>query len=418
MFFKRVDKNKLCNDLCNVLQPQSMQYSNICWKKAKNEFVWDLNGKKYIDFSSTIFVQNFGHSNSRVKKYLKKQINSNLLHSYLYNTVIKEEFLEKLIWKFNHILKSIQPSRAYLFSSGTEAIEATIRLMLLHGQNHNRNIILSFDGSMHGRTMGADLLKGTQSFYEHPNFTSLPFPDTKRNRNFMEDLEKNNIDINKIAGIVIEPYQGWSCEIFNRNYLKQIFEERKKEDFLVCIDEIQSGFFRTGELLCFSDGFGIIPLERYSPDLICLGKAIAGGFPLSAVIGNPNILNLPKEGELSSTHSANPLGCAAGLAIMDELKKFNYKNFWKSKKIFNECLNNIFINNRAIIKKINNLGMVAAVHFETKEIANFVYKFCLQKGLIVVKTGKETIKLAPPLTIKERNLKKGLNILKEVLEVL
>lgn len=378
--------------LLKLYEPLSMQNAlPIVWKKAKNDIVWDTNNKKYIDFTSTIFVQNIGHSNKRVKKYLKKQINNNLLHSYTYATEIKLEYLQELY-------KITGYDKAFLLSSGTEATEAAVKLMRAYTKNKK---IISFKGAMHGRTMAAELMKGS-GIYKHDDFIVLDYPNSK---NINTIIEKIN-NIKNIAGIMIEAYQGWNAETFPCFAIKKIYELAIKKKILICFDEIQSGFGRTGRLFSFFR-------YKIAPDLLCIGKGIGGGFPLSAVLGNKNIMDIPKIGDMSSTHSANPLACAAGLAVLKEINNIIYSyKFLHNVRLFNDLLTNL---DNYLIKKIICNGFVGSLIFKSKKMADKVCKEALKRGLILVNTGRESIKIGPPLTITRKNLIKGFKILKEII---
>ncbi len=391
-----MDQNEILETL-DKYEPKSMQNSlPVVWKKAKNEFVWDANGKKYIDFTSTIFVSNVGHANKRVKKYIKRQLNKNLMHTYTFAHESRAKFLKKLIEMTPKFCE-----KAFLLSSGTETTEAAIKLMRWYT---GKNIIVSFKGAMHGRTMAAELMKGIGS---HKDFVQLDLPNDSSD--FLKDIK--NINANNIAGFMIETYQGWSAKFLPKEYVQKIRFFSKDYDCLMCFDEVQAGFGRTGKL------FGY---EHYNvePDLICFGKAIGGGLPLSGVVGRKEILDIPGTGDMSSTHSANPLCCAAGLAVLEELEdKFifdwgfdiDFRSGVLESKLIEMQLSS------PIIKSINCTGMIAGIIFDNEEIATKVCNKCLDKELILVHTGRESVKIGPPLTISYNNLWKGLLILEGVL---
>ena len=391
-------------DNLNSYEPKSMKnFYPIAWKSAKDDMVIDTDGKKYIDFTSTIFVMNSGHANKRVKKYLKKQIDSDLLHTYTFAHESRAKLLEKLV-----NISPIKDSKAFLLSSGTEATESVVRLMKFHGTkiNKDKKIIISFKGAMHGRTMAAELMKGIG---EHPDFKVLNYPTNQSN--FIYDLKNSNSNIDNVCGIMIETYQGWSAKFMPISYIKEIYDVCKAHNILLCFDEIQSGFGRTGKMFGF---------EHYNviPDLFCIGKAIGGGLPLSGVIGRSDILDIPEAGEMSSTHSANPLSCSAGLAVLDEFEKENIlENIKEKEKIIYDKLTDIIIGFESTnwIKEINHTGMVVGIVFCNKEIATKICKMALDRGLLLVHTGRESIKIGPPLTISNKNLKRGFEIIKDIL---
>lgn len=383
--------------MINNYEPISMQEPwGITWKKAKNDIIIDSNNKKYIDFTSSIFLANVGHSNKRVNKYVKRQINKQLIHSYIYNNEPRKKFIKKLIE-----MTPLFCEKAFLLSSGTEATECAVKLMRMYTEKKK---IISIKGSMHGRTMAAELMKGS-TCYQHKDFIALPYPN--KNSNVYDDLKNNNVALSEIAGFMIETYEGWSARFLPYKYINQIYEYCKNSKTILCFDEIQAGFFRTGLMFGFQH-------YHVVPDLICIGKAIGNGFPLSGVLGRSDILDVPKHGEMSSTHSANPISCIAGLATLEELERINNDDLAIKKDIL--CNKLCQINDNILISKLYHQGMLASVIFKNKQIADDIFKLALDRGVFLVYTGRESIKLGPPLTIKKNNLIKGLTILKEVID--
>jgi len=254
---------------------------------------------------------------------------------------------------------------------------------------------------MHGRTMAASIMKNGLD-YDHEDFIRLPYPS--ENSKFIEDIG----DLSKVAGVMIETYQGWSAKFMPKKYVQEIYNVCQKNGILLCFDEVQSGFYRCGTL------FGYYFYE-VKPDLICIGKAFGGGLPISAVLGRKEILDIPSIGDMSSTHSANPLCCAAALAIVEESLDFNIlKSNIKNQKFVN-LMNEIGNKFKNVINEVVCHGMIGSLIFKDKNIASEVCKKCLEKGLILVHTGRESIKIGPPLVIEEKNLQKGFKIINEVL---
>lgn len=378
----------------------------IIWDKAEGHNVWDKWGNKYIDFSSGIAVTNAGHSNPNIINSAISQLKSKLIHSYTYPTEIRLKFIKQLC-------KTTGFDKAFLLSSGTEATECACKLMRMYGlkKTKTKNVILSFVGAMHGRTMMAEKLKGEtkDNNWAEPwdtNIYHLPFPD--KDNNFIEDLKKTEIynkrGVEDICGIMIESYQGWSAGFYPKQYIQDIMQFAVENDILVCFDEIQGGFGRTGKLFAFEHYF---TEKEYKPDLVCCGKGISSGFPLSAVLGSGGILNIPEIGSMSSTHSANPLVCAVGLANIKEIISILPTLKKKEKLMFD------FLKKKFNTTRVNGNGLVAAVLSPSEEIATKVCLKAMSKGLILIKTGKNSIKIAPPLTITIDALLEGLNILYE-----
>ena len=253
----------------------------VVWDRAEGCRVFDKYGNAWIDFTSTIFVTNAGHANPRIVKALRKVLDQKLLHTYTFAHDVRLNFLKKLI--------DITPAfceKAFLLSAGTEATECAVKLMRMHGQlTDPRKIgIVSFQGSMHGRTMGAEMLKGSAKTsgwigYMDPNIHHLPFPypwnapDGKAGlydwaahfRRDMDALRNAGVDPKNICGFMIESYQGWGAVFYPKAYIQELVRFAREHNILVTFDEIQGGFGRTGKMFVY---------EHYDvePDLLCLGK--------------------------------------------------------------------------------------------------------------------------------------------------
>lgn len=344
--------------------------NNMNWDKAKGSKV-KINGKWFIDFTSSIFSQNFGHNNPfvtfRVLNQLKK-----CTHAYGYNTEIKTKFIDKLkeMTGYKNIL---------LFSTGAEAIEATIKIAL-----NNKYNCIGIKKSMHGRTLGAETLVGKRE-----NVPTIYSIET------IEDLQWLYDD----KAIFIEGYRGYDCKILFDEEIRLLRDKQKKGNLLI-FDEIQSGFHRTREMF-ISKYYGI------EPDILVIGKSLGGGFPLSAVCWNKD-LNL--EGlELTSTHSGQPLQMAAGYGVLKFVENMElHNNFEYLYNVF--LMSKFFCNLPKIENEQHHLGMVGA--FKVNDEEDF-YQHCLQHNLLVTKTGKGWIKIAPPILINTKLLKQGLEIIKD-----
>lgn len=392
----------------------------IIWKKAVDYNIYDISNNKFIDFTSTIFVTNIGHSNKRLKRYLATAINKNLFHSYAYASEIREKYTKKLL---SFAGKNFE--KVFLLSAGTEATEAAFKLMRMHGQkiNKSKKVIISFEGNWHGRTMGAQLMSGNEKQKEWIGYKDkfiyhLPFPYPWRIKNmkieyFIEkslNKLKKKFDLeNEVCGAMIETFQGWGALYYPKDYIKKLCKILKKNKILITFDEMQSGFSRTG----YNFGYEFYGVK---PDLICCGKGMGGGVPISGVIGKKKIMDLPDVGSMSSTHSANPLSCYAGLAVIDEIEKKKITSQTKLKgKILFERLFFLKDQNKELIEYVSGKGLIAAIIFKKKKNINSMLKKvvfeCMKNGLLVVYTGRESIKIGPPLTIPNHALKEGLDVL-------
>lgn len=402
----------------------------VVWDRAKDFQVFDKDGNCWIDFTSGIFLANSGHSNPASIKAIKKQLEAPLLHSYNYATEIRAKFLKKLI--------EVTPpfcEKACLFLAGTEAVECAIFLVRTWGRSVNKKKIniVSHLGAMHGITTGSEMLRGDARMletlsYSDPHAYRLPFPypwDAANNsrynwaKRFEDDmavLKKRGLDFKSIAGFIIEPFQGWGAIFYPEAYIRALELFAKKHNVLIIIDEIQGGFGRTGKMFAY-EHYGI------RPDLLCLGKGLSGSLPLSGVVGRKKIMDLPQiRGSMHSTHSGNPLSCAAGLANIETIEREGLvkKSAQKGRLLFSR-LNEIKRKYPNIISHVLGKGLLAAILFQNpdgnldREFPAKVCETAIQKGLLLVHTSR-SIKISPPLTIPDAALAEGLDVLEQSIE--
>lgn len=428
----RIIQSKIpCLETRGILDKLSMYESRsmhgqlpIVWDKAEDFSVYDPSGNKWIDFTSTIFVANIGHANKHLVGRVNEIINKPLLATYVYANRFRADYLEKLV-------KFAGPNfeKAFLLSAGTEATEAASKLMKLYGRKVNKksNLIISVNGNWHGRTMGAQLLASNKTQREWINVKDeetiqIPFPypwevsesdGAKFARESFNTLESKGVSIkDDICGVMLETFQGWAAAFYPKSYVQELRSICDDNGILLCFDEMQSGFGRTGK------NFGY---EHYEvrADLICCGKGMGGGFPISGVIGKAEIMDLPDVGNMSSTHSGNPVMSIAGIAVLEEIENKDLINESRRKGlILHDQLNKLKETYSEVISSIQGYGMIAAVIFKETELKDISEKVselaevCMQKGLLIVHTGRESIKIGPPLTITDDALIEGLEVLK------
>ena len=235
----------------------------------------------------------------------------------------------------------------------------------------------------------------------------------------MNVLKKKGLNFKNIAGFMIESYVGWASYFYPKEYIKALYDFAKKHKSLVIFDDIQGGFGRTGMLFSYQH-YGI------EPNLICLGKGISASLPLSAVLGRRAIMDLPDVGSMSSTHSANPLSSAAGLANLKAIEENNLVKEAKRKgKILHSKLFEIKSKYQHRISYVFGKGLLAGIIFKNPRTGRpdtiFPSKVCekaMQKGLLLVHTGRESVKMGPPLTISNDALLEGLEVFEEVIKEL
>ena len=394
----------------------------IVWDHAFDHYVSDNCGNMFLDFTSGIFVANVGHSNLAIVEAMQETMNIEPLHSYAYATQIRAEYLERLTqWSGFE--------KAFLLSAGTEATEAALKLMRMHGYKtgKRRPGILCIDGNWHGRTMGAQLMSSNSTQkawigFDDPSITHFPFPTQEilkiRNQTgaeFFRDwlpriLAAKGLEADKdFCGVMLETFQGWAAWFYPPDFVQEIEKWCRENGLLLCFDEMQAGFARTGRKFGY-EHYGV------KPDLICVGKGMGGGLPLSGVLGRAEVLDLPEVGNMSSTHGGNPLCCAAGLAVIDEIERLDLV---KQSEIKGQILQGRLNRHCGVpVKEITGRGLIAALHFPTAEFASRVAERCMEKGLLVVHTGRESIKIGPPLTIPDDALIEGVGVIAEAIKEL
>ena len=404
----------------------------IIWDKAEDFNIYDKHGNKWIDFTSTIFVSNVGHGNRNICNAVKKVLEKPLIHSYAYVNEERVQYHKKLVEFAGPPFE-----KAFLLSAGTESTEAALKLMRMNGKKigKRRLGIICVEGNWHGRTLGAQMMSGNPSQkewigYHDPNIHHIPFPypwalNGKTGAEFLEmglnNLQKSGVDLeNDICGFMLETFQGWGAVFYPKEFVQAIEDICIKNNILLTFDEMQSGFARTGKK------FGYEHYEVQA-DLLCCGKGIASGFPLSAVIGTAEIMDLPEVGNMSSTHSANPFVCAAGMATLQEINRLDLVRETERKgKIFFDMLNELKNKYPDRISWVLGNGLISALLFKLPReqepdtvFPSLVSEKAMQKGLLVVHTGRESIKLAPPLIISDEALIEGIGVLDEsIYEVL
>jgi 4-aminobutyrate aminotransferase-like enzyme len=398
----------------------------IVWKSAKNFTIFDIAGNKWIDFTSTIFVANIGHSNDRVLNALRDTLSTPLISCYAYANEVRGKYLKMLIEFCGNPFQ-----KAFLLSAGTEATEAALKLMRMHGQKYKKRKrgIIAISGNWHGRTLGSQMMSSNAVQkdwigYQDQDIHHIAFPypweiAEGQSEDFLNnELKKMSfagVELSTdISGIILESFQGWGAVFYPKAFVKEIEKFCRKYNILLCFDEMQSGFARTGKKFGY-EHYGV------EPDLICCGKGMGGGVALSGVIGRAEIMDLPDVGNMSSTHSANPLACAAGIAVLEEI--IDGKLVAESERkgiILFDLLNKIKNNYPDRVFAISGNGMIAAILFKNPKtnepdayFASMVSEICMQKGLLVVHTGRESIKIGPPLIISDQALIEGLSVLEE-----
>ena len=395
------------NDDLTGFHPSELESDNInsqlpmVWHKAKDFNIYDEHGNKWIDLTSGIFAMNAGHSNPIINQAIKNQLDADMVFSFLYSTKIRKTLAERLL--------EISPShfeKVVLLNTGSEATDTAYKLIKYWAKANDRKYIVSFRGSYHGRVLSTDLMCGGEGNSNWSNVTDddilfLDFPYDKETQFDPSVLG----DPSKIAAFVLETYQGWSAQCYPDKYMRDLYDFAKQNGCLVCFDEIQAGFYRMGEI------YGYLTYGDYiKPDIVCLAKALGAPLPISAVLSTRELIDGAKK--LGGTNAGNPLCCAAALANIEFLTNKAFQNELKRKiKVFENRLKNL--EKYDIINYINVRGMIGAIIFNNKEIANSVVVNSVRKGVMPVNTWSTSIKIGPPLTISIDAINEALDVIEE-----
>ena len=410
----------LLNELKKLESTNAVEQLPVIWDKAIDYQIFDPYGNVWIDFTSSIFVTNSGHSNSNVINKIKEQLEKPLTHSYYYPTEIRLKFLKKLI---DFSPKNIE--KAILLSAGTEATERAIKIAKINGIAKKKNKIVAWEGNYHGKTLNAQMISG--QFNDHKwienfdnNIIHLPFPypwinDLSGKELFFQHLnilEQRGINLSDISSFFVESFQGWGAIFYPPDYIVELRKWASKNESLLIFDEIQAGFFRTGKLFAY---------EHYDveADLIICGKGISGSLPLSAVLGSKELIEL--DSAYTSTHGGHPLSCAAGLGNLEffDDKAFSSSLHRKS-KLMREELESWKQKYPNRIKTVLGKGMLYGVFINKEnsneldnDLVNIICEKAMEKGVFSICTGRGTLKLGPPLTISDEALIEGISVYEE-----
>ena len=364
-------------------------------EKGLGSHVWDTDDNEYIDCMGGYGVALVGHRNERVVNAIKSQIDKVItVHSSFYNKT-REEFLQTLM--------NVAPSglsQAHLNNSGAESVEAAIKFAR---KFTGKKKMVAMKGSYHGKSMGALSLTFNPKYRE-------PFQPLVEEVSFSPygdvDTLQNVVD-KDTAFVILEPIQGESgIHVPPEGFLQDVRKICDENNSLLIFDEIQSGLGRTGSMWA-SEHWKTVP------DIMCLAKGIAGGVPMGATLVRPDILDVMKKGEHSSTFGGNPLSCAAGTATLQALTQDGLIENAKSMgEKFSNGLEELK-SKHSIIREVRGKGLMIGVElkFEVKDILMEGIK----NGLLLLYSGRNILRFLPPLVISEEDVTKTLQILDKLL---
>ena len=355
--------------------------------------LFDENNKKYIDFTSGIGVNSVGYNNKKLNEAILNQLNS---FAHLSNIFLSTPTVE-LANKLTTISKM---SKVFFSNSGAEANEGALKLAKKYSYmkyGGKRNKILSLKDSFHGRTLATLTATGQDKFHKYFD----PFPDGYDyvTPNSIEDFKEKLTD--DVCAIIMEAIQGeGGVKLLNSNFVQEVCNVCKEKDVLIIFDEVQCGLGRTGHIFCFQE-FGV------EADIITLAKGLGGGLPIGAILCNEKLSNTFTPGDHGSTFGGNPVVCAGALAVLDQICNDALLSSVQAKgKFIRQTLTKSKL---PLVKNIRGLGLMIGI--EVSCPPDEIQKKALEKGLLILTAGKNVVRLLPPLTISEIEIKKGLAIL-------
>jgi 4-aminobutyrate aminotransferase / (S)-3-amino-2-methylpropionate transaminase / 5-aminovalerate transaminase len=390
--------------------------------RALNAEVWDVEGRRYVDFAGGIGTLATGHCHPQVVAAVERQ-----LHAFTHTAfqVMSYTPYVELCERLNELAPFDEPAQTALFTTGAEAVENAVKVARIAT---GRAGVLAFSGAFHGRTFLTMGLTGKYAPYKRgygaitADVYRIPFPVSHRSISIddtlrtLEALFYTDLDPKRLAAIVIEPVQGeGGFNVAPVELLRRLRELCDEHGALLIADEVQSGMGRTGRMFA-------IEHSRVEPDLVTVAKSLAGGFPLSAVIGRERIMNQVEPGGLGSTYGGSPIGCAAALAVLDVIRK---EGLIERANRVGARLRERFDSwtrreDMATVRNVRGLGAMLGFDLADGATARVVTTRALEHGLVLLTCGREaeTIRVLVPLTVEDSVLSEGLDILERALREL
>jgi 4-aminobutyrate aminotransferase/(S)-3-amino-2-methylpropionate transaminase len=393
--------------------------------RGENAEVWDVEGRRYIDFAGGIAVLNTGHCHPEIIAAVKAQLD-NYTHT-CFQVVAYEPYVE-LAEKINALAPGNFDKKTLLLSSGSEAVENAIKIARAHTQ---RSGVIAFTGGYHGRTLLTLGLTGKVVPYK-TGFGPFPaeifhaqFPNALHGVSVddaissVELIFKNDIEASRVAAIIVEPVQGeGGFNVASPEFLRRVRALCDQHGILMIADEIQTGAGRTGTWFAMEQ-------SGVAPDMITMAKSMAGGFPISAVVGRAEVMDAPAPGGLGGTYAGSPLGCAAALAV---LKVFEKENLLERSKTLGARMTTrlkTLASQNTCIADVRGLGAMVAfelckngdVHQPDADLTKRLCAEATRRGLILLSCGTygNVVRILVPLTASDALVDEGLQMLEAAL---
>jgi acetylornithine/N-succinyldiaminopimelate aminotransferase len=385
-------------NLCDTYVLNTYSRMPVVFVKGKGSYIWDQEGKRYLDFFPGWAVSGIGHCHKRIQKELNRQA-KNILHVsnnyYSYPQAVLAQRLSS----------SSFGGKVFFCNSGAEANEAAIKLARAYGSEEGRYKIITMDRSFHGRTLATLTATGQEKvkkgFAPLPEgFVHVPFNDIEAVKQAIDDVT---------VAVMLEPIQGeGGINIADKDYMKKLSTLCRAKNILLIFDEVQTGMGRTGRLFCYQH-YDIIP------DVMTLAKSLGGGLPIGAMVVGSKFVDVLKPGMHASTFGGSPIVCAASCAVLDAIEKDRLlHNTNRMGDYLAKGLNRLKKRFPAIINNIRHKGLMIGVELNIE--AQKIYQGCFDRGLLLNCTQANILRIMPPMTVKKKQINSALRILNEVMQ--
>lgn len=389
--------------------------------RAAGAEIWDVDGRRYLDFVGGIGVLNVGHNHRRVVEAVQAQL-GRITHA-AFQVAAYPPYLA-LAQRLSKLVGGDEPYKAAFFTSGAEAVENALKIARAYT---NRSAVIAFRGAFHGRTLLGTTLTGMSAPYRQnfgpfaPDVFHVPYPNAYRGVSgedslaAIEELFATEVAPDRVAAIILEPVQGDGGFLpAPPDFLQALAELARRHGIVLVADEIQCGFGRTGKMFGFEHA-GI------RPDLVCVAKSLAGGLPLSGVVGRAAIMDAPAPGGLGGTYGGNALSCAAAIGVLDA---FEQEGLVARAAALGEKMRarlEALQQRHAAIGEVRGLGFMLAIEIvESREgkkpdagLAQRIIDAAREKGLLIIKCGvhRNVIRFLAPLVTTDSQLDEAMDML-------
>jgi predicted acetylornithine/succinylornithine family transaminase len=373
----------------------------VVFSRGKGVYLWDLKGKKYVDFVGGIAVCSLGHCHPAIVGAIQRQATKLMHVSNLYYIQQQAELAA--------MLAEICPKgidKFFFCNSGTEAVEASLKLAVKHS---GKKKIVAAEGSFHGRTAGSLSVTWEKSYREpflpllSQNVEFVPFGEIGPLENALDE---------QTSALILEPIQAeGGVRVPPDDYLPAVRKICNERNVLLILDEVQTGMCRTGRWFA-CEHWGV------SPDELAMAKALGGGFPIGCLGARREVMDSFQPGDHASTFGGNPLACEVARSVIKTMRRLNLpRRVTRTGRYFRKRLEELEEKFR-IIRDVRGLGLLLGMEMESKDIAEKIVEGCLRRGYLINRTAEKVLRFVPPLIIEKEHIDGLISALEETLREL